>query len=94
MNINKIYIVKYYGGSYEDYYETIIFATTKKSKAYKYRARFNRILKKWKKYYSQYETRNIAGISWIGEQFVNKCYTRWRSLSRISQCNVQEIELR
>ena len=45
MKNNKIYIVKYYGGSYEDYYETIIFATTNKSKAYKYRTRFNQILK-------------------------------------------------
>ena len=94
MKKDKIYIVKYYGGSYEDYYETIIFATTSKSKAYKYRARFNRILKKWKKHYSQYETRNMAGMFWIGEEFVNKYYTRWSSLNRYTQCNVQEVELR
>ena len=94
MNKNKIYIVKYYGGSYEDFYEATIFATTKKSKAYKYRAKFNRILKKWKSHYSQYETRNIAGMPWLGKQYVNKCYKRWSILNRITQCNVQEIELR
>ena len=93
MDKNKIYIVKYYGGSYEDYYETIIFATTSKSKAYKYRARFNRILKKWKKYYSQYETRNVGLLSWLGDEHI-KYYNRWNSLNRITQCNVQEIELR
>ena len=93
MDKNKIYIVKYYGGSYEDFYETIIFATNSKSKAYKYRARFNRILKKWKKHYSQYETRNVGLFRWLGDEHI-KYYNRWSSLSRVTQCNVQELELR
>lgn len=47
-NENKIYIIKYHGGDYEDYYEKIIFATTDKTKAISYVRRFNKILKKWK----------------------------------------------
>jgi len=52
--MDKIYLVKYCGGSYDDFYIVTIFATTKKSTATKYVTRFNKILKKWKEYYSQF----------------------------------------
>jgi hypothetical protein len=93
MKSNKIYLVKYYGGSYDDNYTVNIFATSSKSKATKYRAKFNRILKKWKAYYSQYET-NKLGFNWIDDSYVDNYYNRWSFLSRINMCYYEEVEVR
>lgn len=91
--MNKIYIIKYSTGSYDDYSENIIFATTKKSKATKYCMKFNRILKKWKKYYSQYEE-DKYGFNWIKEEFVNQYFNRWNSLSKTNKCYYIELAVR
>ena len=88
----EIYIVSYSTGSYEDYKEIIIFATTKKSKATKYVTRFNQILKKWKDYYSQYETRE-HGIVWLKDIY-NKWFERWYSLTKVNRCYWEKIEIR
>ncbi len=90
---NKIYIIKYRGGDYEDYYEKIIFATTYKTKAISYVRRFNRILKKWKNYYSQFETKH-CGITWIKEEYIDQYYQRWYSLQKIDKCFFASVELR
>lgn len=90
---NKIYIIKYRGGDYEDYYEKIIFATTYKTKAIAYVRRFNRILKKWKNYYKQFETKH-CGITWIKEEYIDKYFQRWYSLQEIDRCFFESIELR
>ena len=55
---SKIYIVKYTKGNYEYSEVNTIFATTKKSVATKYATRYNKMLKKWKEHYRQYETDN------------------------------------
>lgn len=90
---DKVYIVFYYGGSYEDFYKSIIFATTKKSIAIKYVTKFNRILKKWKNYYSQFETKK-CGITWIENKYTEKYYNRWYSLQNITKCYYEEIPIR
>ena len=77
--MNKIYIVKYCGGSYEDWYSTNIFATTKKATATKYVSKFNRILRKWKKYYSQFEEKE-SGIRWLKKEYAEKHFDRWHCL--------------
>ena len=66
--MKKIYLVKYYGGSYESSYEHIIFATISKSKATKYTAKFNRILKKWKQHYAQYEENKFGIMPWLKDK--------------------------
>jgi hypothetical protein len=91
--MNKIYLVKYYGGSYDDYYNVTIFATNKKSKAIKYVIKFNRILKKWKEYYSQYED-NKFGFKWIKDEFVNQYFNRWNNLNQLTKCYYEEIPVR
>ena len=50
------YLVRYSGGSYDDYYSAVVFVTNKKSTATKYCTKFNKLLGKWKTYYSQFET--------------------------------------
>ncbi len=93
MKNEKIYLVKYYGGEYEDSWNTAIFATHKKSTATKYVAKFNRILKKWKDYYDQFTDTN-GGIRWIKQEHVEKHFKRWYYLSGISNCYYEEIEIR
>lgn len=91
--MDKIYIVKYYGGYSEDEYSVTIFATTKKSKATKYVTKFNRILKKWKDYYSQFETDKF-GMKWIADEHIEKRFDRWNSLKNISKCYYEEVPVR
>jgi hypothetical protein len=93
-NTKKMYIVKYYGGSYEDSYTRIVFVTDKKATATKYITRFNKILKKWKEHYSQYEERSILGFKWIKEQYKEKYFNRWYSLGNITKAFWEEVEIR
>lgn len=90
---NEIYIIKYCGGDYEDYYEKIIFATTHKTKAISYVRRFNKILKKWKNYYSQFEIKD-CGMTWIKEEYIDQYFQRWYSLREIDKCFFESVELR
>lgn len=96
--MDKIYLVKYSGGSYDDYYNAIIFATKDKKTATKYVTKFNRILKKWKAYYSQFED-NRYGWRWIKDEYVQDdsndyIYQRWSSLRRITNCYYEEVSVR
>ena len=69
-------MVKYCGGSYDDWYEQYIFVTDKKSTATKYVTKFNRILKKWKEYSKQFEDNNM-GMTWIKDEYVKQHFNRW-----------------
>lgn len=89
----RYYLVSYYGGFSDDYYETIVFITNNKSTATKYVTKFNRILKKWKKYYEQFETNKI-GIKWIADEHVEKYFERWYSLRNITKCYYKEVLFR
>jgi hypothetical protein len=92
-NTKTMYIVKYYGGSYEDSYTRIVFVTDKKSTATKYVTRFNKILKKWKEHYSQYEEQSIPSFKWIKDTFNHK-FPRWYALSNVTKAYWEEIEVR
>ena len=91
--MKKIYIVKYSGGSYEDYYTIDIFITDNKSNATKYVKKFNKLLKKWNKYYEQFEEDKF-GMKWIKDEYVEQHYNRWSSLKNINNCYWHEIEVR
>jgi len=91
--MKKIYIIKYCGGSYEDYYTKDIFITDNKSNATKYVTKFNKLLKKWNKYYEQFEE-DKCGMKWIKDEYVEQHFNRWNSLKNINNCYWQEIEVR
>jgi len=91
--MKKMYIVRYCGGSYDDWYEANVFVTDKKTTATKYVTKFNKTLKKWKKYYSQFESKEL-GITWIKDEYVEQHFNRWNSLGNIDNCYWNEIELR
>ena len=91
--MKKMYIVRYCGGSYDDWYEANVFVTSKKSTATKYVTKFNKILKKWKEHYKQYEDKE-SGMDWIKDEYVKQHFNRWNSLRDINKCYWSEIELR
>lgn len=88
---DKMYLVYFTNNHYEENIE--IFVTSKKSTATKYCAKFNRILKKWKKHYEQYEETR-CNMSWLKEGYLHKHYDRWSELRDISNCSWIEIEVR
>ena len=91
--MNKMYIVRYSGGSYDDWYEANVFVTDKKATATKYVTKFNKLLKKWKKHYKQYEGKEF-GVDWIKDEYVEQHFDRCDSLRNITKCYWNEIELR
>jgi hypothetical protein len=84
--MTNYYLVKYYGGSYEDIFDVVLFATNKKSTATKYCTKFNKMLKKWKDYYKQFETQKYGIITWIADEHINTKFERWNKLNKISKC--------
>lgn len=90
---NKIYLCCYSIGDYDDCRIINVFATTNKSKAKKWVSKFNKTLKKWSYYYSQFEDDRL-GFRWIKDEYVEKYFDRWNSISRINNAFIEEIELR
>jgi hypothetical protein len=91
--MKKIYIVKYGFGGYDDYTEVIIFATINEATAKKYVQRFNRILKKWKEHYAQYEN-GERGFRWLKDEYAETHFERWNMLREIKGCFYHQVELR
>jgi len=93
-NISKIYIVKYCGGFFEGYYELTIFATDKKGRATKYASKFNKILKKWKEHYKQYQEVKFDNFVWLKNEHIDNHFNRWSMLQDITRCYIEEVEIR
>jgi hypothetical protein len=92
--MTSYYLVRYSGGSYYDSFDVVIFTTSKKTTATKYCTKFNKILKKWKDYYKQFETQKYAITNWIADEHINNKFERWNKLSRINRCYWVEVSVR
>lgn len=90
---NKIYLCCYSTGCYDDYRVIIVFATTNKSKASRWVSKFNKILKKWSYYYSQFED-DKSIINWIKDEYVDKYFDRWNRIRGINNAYMEAVELR
>lgn len=91
--METIYLVKYSSGSYDDYTEKIVFATTDKKKATKWVTKFNRIKKEYLKMYEPYlETKH--SFLWIKYEYADKYFNKWHKLSKINRAFWEEIEVR
>jgi hypothetical protein len=89
-----MYLVYYTKGSYDDYTQINLFVTAKKPTATKYVTKFNRILKRWKKHYEQYQDKRL-GINWIRDEYVDLGhFDRWYTITGINGCYYHEIEMR
>jgi hypothetical protein len=51
------------------------------------------MLEKWKKHYSQYETKKYGSI-WIKDEFSKTKYHRWAMLRDLRRCHFDEVEIR
>lgn len=89
-----VYICYYTTGYYDDYREINVFVTGSKSRAIKWIRKFNRILDKWKQYYSRFETKDFGSFKWIGNEYVEKHFNRWNSLKMTNGAYITEIEIR
>lgn len=92
--MTSYYLVKYYGGSYEDSFDAVVFVTNKKSTATKYCTKFNKMLKKWQDYYKQFETRKYGIMTWIADEHIDTKFCRWNQLNKISKCCYVEVSVR
>lgn len=88
---NIYYLVYYYGGDYDSEYNVNLFVTDKKAIAKRYCSKFNKILKKWKLYYKQFETLKRGWRNWIAKEHVEKHFDRWDKLRNIDKCTFCEI---
>jgi len=91
--MKNIYLLGYSSGNYDDFYQNIIFSTDDKNKAEKYVEKFNRLLEKWKNYYSNFEEDDF-GFIWLKEEYINKHFKNWNKIKNINECYCQKIELR
>lgn len=92
MTKGKAYLVGYSTGDYETYRRVTVFTTLSKSKAQKWVRKFNRIIREWKEWLSQFE--EVDGIVWLKNEYIGKWFNRWRRISEISKAYCEEIELR
>jgi hypothetical protein len=92
--MTSYYLVRYYGGSYEDDFNVVVFATNKKSTATKYCTKFNRMLKKWQDYYKQFETKKYGIMTWIADEHIDTKFYRWNKLKKISRCYYEVVLVR
>ena len=91
--IEKVYIVAYSEGLYEDYCKYNIFATGSKVKATEYRDKFNKLLKKWQEYYTIYGEEKLGRL-YLKEEYVEKYFDRWYKIMDIHECFIEELEIR
>jgi len=85
-----MYIVQYSTGDYDDFIVHNIFVTEKKETATKYVSKFNRIFKKWKKYYWSLK---IDGQGHFFDEHPH-LFNRWCTVTEINKCFWSEIQSR
>ena len=93
--MSKLYIVKYYGGEWDDFFEVIVFGTFNKKTAIEYTKKFNRLLKKWKKYYSQFIDKKESFYNYKPLKPEYEIYDkRWHQIKDIKKCIYYELPFR
>jgi hypothetical protein len=95
MEKQKIYVVYYSKGSYEDYEKIIIFATNNEDKAIRYACRYMEILNKLRKHYMQFAKDKEYRRETLCEMYRNTPIgNRFDSIMNLGHCNWEEVELR
>jgi len=91
--LKPMYLVQYSTGIDENHVAHIVFVTDNKSKATKYVIKFNSMLKRWSKHYSQFEEK-LMNTMWIKSEFEDKHYKRWVSLRNTNRCHWFRVDFR
>lgn len=87
--MDKIYLVQYSSGEWGDYSSGILFVTPDKSTAIAYKKKFNRILKRWKKYYSQFGDKNGC----LKDEYSEYC-ERYYNIMELNECFYKEVRVK
>jgi hypothetical protein len=85
----QFYLVYYFGGSYSDFFRTILFITQNEQKAQEYCEKFNKIVEKWRAFYNQFQESEYELKPEYEEYF-----ERWHHLNQITLCTYVNIETR
>ena len=93
LTIDKVYLVKYSQGSYDDYECIDIFVTFDEEIAINYMNRFNYLIEEYKNFYSRFEEDTPYGYRWIKDEY-DDYYNRWSWLRRTNKCFIVEMEIR
>lgn len=88
----RMYIVEYYGGDYDDYYTQNVFVTCDKGIAEKYVEKFTKVLDKFKEFDRQRYPKGFDGIFDEKEKYSN--YYDHDQLRNIHFATIKEIEIR
>lgn len=87
--MGKMYLVQYSSGEHGDYSERVLFVTSSKKTAIAFKKKFNRILKRWKKYYSQYsDSSGCIKVEYL------KYFGRWSTIMELNNCFYTEIKVK
>ena len=87
---DKMYLVKYSTGSYDDFYQIEIFVTHDTIKAEKYIEKFNTILNNWKDFIKKYENDGHRDET----KFVDEFSNRYWDIKETNHAFIEEIEVR
>jgi hypothetical protein len=92
--MKEYYLVMYCGGDYEDRFDNVIFVTENLSTAKKYCKKFNSILKKWKDYFMQFETKKYEILTWLKDEHIETKFYRWNKIKEINKCYYEAVKIR
>lgn len=86
------YLVKYQGGSWDDYYNANVFVTLNEETAKKYIDKANKMLLKWKEYFKKFEDES----GWFDDEkhSVDDWYMRWKQIKNISNFYFETITIK
>ncbi len=84
--MEKIYLVYYFGGCFDDFYRNELFVTKNIQTAIEYCNKFNRILTDLKEHYSKFEE-----DSWLKVEFEDSKWNSWKKLTSIDKSHYREI---
>lgn len=90
--MSKLYLVQCSSGEWDDHVNIILFATPNIKTAKKYITKANKLVKKYKKFYKQFEDKDKY-LPWIKDEYMDY-FDRWNDLRKINNIFFNELEMR
>ena len=95
MKKEKLYLVISSSGSWDDYFESVVFATKDREYAEKYVEKLDRLIEKTRDMLEPYTEIGLLGYSHIKEEYYDSWqYIRWEQVRNLNKPFIRETELR